>query len=98
MKVGVFVSDYSLNSDAIELVKDSGMGIIFVLNGVYHASIKENGNASALLGMTPRLYALKEDILTRGIKESDIDGRVKLVDYGEAVDLIFDEFEKIIWV
>jgi sulfur relay protein TusB/DsrH len=98
MKLGVFVSDYTLSVDTLERLTAEKLGIILVANGVYHATVKEGGKASSLLEKTPNLYALSEDIQTRGIQEGDVDKRVKLVNYGDVVDLIFNEYEKIAWL
>jgi len=98
MKLGVFVSDYKLSSDTLDRVKADKLGLIFVQNGVYHAASKENGKASSLLDMSSSLYALSEDIQIRGLKEADVDKRVKIVNYGDVVDLIFNEFDKIAWL
>jgi sulfur relay protein TusB/DsrH len=98
MKLGVFVSDYTLSVDTLERLTAEKLGIILVANGVYHATMKEGGKASSLLEKTPNLYALSEDIQTRGIQEGDVDKRVKLVNYGDVVDLIFNEYEKIAWL
>lgn len=98
MKLGVFVSDYTLSVDTLERLTAEKLGIILVANGVYHATAKEGGKASSLLEKTPNLYALSEDIQTRGIQEGDVDKRVKLVNYGDVVDLIFNEYEKIAWL
>ena len=98
MKLGIFVSDFKLTVDTIDRLKAEKLGIILVENGIYHATTKENGKASALLDKTPNLYALSEDIQIRGLKESDVDKRVKVVNYGDVVDLIFNEYEKLAWV
>lgn len=98
MKLGVFVSDFKLTSDALDRLKADSLGIIFVENGVYHATTKENGNASALLEKTANFYALAEDIQIRGMKDSEVDKKVKVVNYGDVVDLIFNEYDKIAWL
>lgn len=98
MKLGVFVSDYTLSVDTLERLTAEKLGIILVANGVYHATVQEGGKASSLLEKTPNLYALSEDIQTRGIQEGDVDKRVKLVNYGDVVDLIFNEYEKVAWL
>lgn len=98
MRLGVFVSDYKLTVDTLERLKAEKLGIIFVLNGVYHAALKENNKASSLLDKTSNLYALSEDMQTRGIKQSDVDKRVKIVSYSDVVDLIFNEYDKIAWL
>jgi sulfur relay protein TusB/DsrH len=98
MKLGVFVSDYAFTVDTLDRVKAEKLGIILVLNGVYHATTKVDGKASKLLDLTPNLYVLSEDITTRGLKESDVDSRVKVVNYGGLVDVIFNEFDKVAWL
>ncbi len=98
MKLGVFVSDFKLTADTLDRLKADKLGIILVQNGVYHATTKENGKASSLLDKTSNLYALSEDIQIRGMKDSDVDKRVKVVNYGDVVDLIFNEFDKVAWL
>lgn len=94
MKLGVFVSDYKMTGNLLERLKADG--IILVANGVYHAALKEGGKPSSLLDKTPRLYALSEDIETRGL--TGIDSRVKVVTYSDLVDLIFNDYEKLAWI
>jgi len=98
MKLGVFVSDFKLTVDTLDRLKAEKLGLILVQNGVYHATTKENGKASSLLDKTPNLYALSEDIQIRGLKETDVDKRVKVVNYSDVVDLIFNDYEKIAWL
>ncbi len=96
MKLGVFVSDYGAAGDTIQRLKPDG--IILVLNGVYHGFIKEAGKPSPLLGMAPKLYALLEDIETRGLSPAGVDGKVKVVNYGGLVDVMFNDFDKLAWL
>lgn len=98
MKLGIFVSDYKLTVDTLDRLKADKLGIILVQNGVYHAALKEDGKSSSLMDKTSNLYALSEDIQIRGIKDSDVDKRVKVVNYGDVVDLIFNEYDKIAWL
>lgn len=98
MKLGVFVSDYKLTTDTLDRIKADNLGIILVLNGVYHATVKEGGKASPLLDKTSNLYALSEDLQTRGIAESDVDSRVKVVTYGDVVDIMMNDYEKLAWL
>jgi sulfur relay protein TusB/DsrH len=98
MKLGIFVSDFKLSVDTLDRLKADKLGIIFVSNGVYHATTKEDGKASSLLDKTSNLYALSEDIQIRGMKDTDVDKRVKVVNYGDVVDLIFNEYDKIAWL
>lgn len=98
MKMGVFVSDYALPNDTLDRVKADGLGLILVANGVYHAALKQGGKPSALLDKTKDLYVLGEDLKTRGIAESAVDKRVKVVGYADVVDLIFNQYEKLAWL
>lgn len=98
MKLGVFVSDFKLTTDTLDRLKADKLGIILVQNGVYHATTKENGKSSSLLDKTSNLYALSEDIQIRGMKTTDVDKRVKVVSYGDVVDLIFNEYDKVAWL
>ncbi|MDA8326914.1 MAG: DsrH/TusB family sulfur metabolism protein [Nitrospiraceae bacterium] len=98
MKLGVFVSDYKIPVDTLDRMKADSLGIVLVLNGVYHAVIKEGGKESALLGKSPKIYALSEDLLTRGLSPEQVDKRVKVVDYNGLADVIFNDFEKVAWL
>ncbi len=98
MKLAVFVSDYRITVDTLEKLKPEKMGIILVQNGVYHATTKENGNPSPLLKTSADLYALSEDLETRGLGSSDVDSKVKVVTINDVVDLIFNDYEKTAWL
>lgn len=98
MKLGVLVSDYQLAPGSLDRLNADGLGIILVANGVYHAFLKEGGKPSAVLSKGTKVYALSEDMETRGLKASDMDGKVKAVNYSELVDLIFNDYEKLAWI
>ncbi|MCE5194887.1 MAG: sulfurtransferase complex subunit TusB [Nitrospiraceae bacterium] len=98
MKLGVLVSDYKLKNDLLDRIKAEKLGIILVANGVYHAALQEDGKPSFLLDKTPFLYVLSDDLKARGIDTKNIDNRIKIVDYDNIVDLIFNDYEKIIWL
>ncbi|MCX7794294.1 MAG: sulfurtransferase complex subunit TusB [Thermodesulfovibrionales bacterium] len=98
MKLGVFLSDYRTDTSILERLSPQKLGIILVGNGVYHAAIKEKGQASNVLNMKANFYVLKEDLETRGLSVSNLDSRVKPVTYSDVVDLIFNEYEKLIWM
>jgi len=98
MKLAVFVSDYRLNVDTLDRLNPSKLGIILVQNGVYHATVKENGASSSLLGKNADYYVLKDDLETRGLGSSDIISNIKIINYGDIVDLIFKEYEKTAWL
>jgi sulfur relay protein TusB/DsrH len=98
MKLGVFVSDYQTAVNTLDRLKSDTLGIFLVQNGVYHATLAENGKGSALLDAAPRVYALREDLETRGFAADAVDSRVKVVGYGDVVDLIFSEYPKLAWL
>ncbi len=97
MKLAVFVSDYRTSVDTIEKLKAEKLGIILVGNGVFHATVKENGNASPILNSSADLYALSEDLETRGLS-AKVDSKVKVVKYGDVVDLLFNDYDKTAWI
>jgi sulfur relay protein TusB/DsrH len=96
MKLGVFVSDYKMTVDTLDRMDTDGL--ILVLNGVYHATVKEGGNPSPLLDKSSNIYVLSEDLQARGIPESDVDSKAKVVTYEGLVDVIFNDYEKIAWL
>ena len=98
MKVGVFVSDYTLTVDTLDRLPGEGMGIILVENGVYHAAIKKDGQPSPVLEKATQIYALRDDLETRGYGEDAVDERVKVIGYGDIVDLIFNDYPKVAWL
>jgi sulfur relay protein TusB/DsrH len=98
MKLGVFVSDYQTAVNTLDRLKSDTLGIFLVQNGVYHATLAENGKGSALLDAAPRIYALREDLETRGFAADAVDSRVKVVGYGDVVDLIFSDYPKLAWL
>jgi sulfur relay protein TusB/DsrH len=97
MKLAVFVSEYRLTADTLDRLTAEKLGIVLVSNGVYHAATKENGSASALLEKSANIYALSEDLETRGLSDKVADN-VKVINYGDMVDLIMNDYEKIAWL
>lgn len=98
MKLGVFVSGYQLDVNTLERLKSDQLGVFLVQNGVYHATVLENGKSSAILDAAPRVYALREDLETRGFAADAVDSRVKVVGYGDVVDLIVNDYPKLAWL
>ena len=45
MKLGVFMSDYRTGADVVDRLSADKLGIIFVGNGIYRATLKEGGSA-----------------------------------------------------
>jgi sulfur relay protein TusB/DsrH len=98
MKLGVFVSSHKCGTEMIDRLSADKLGIIFVGNGVYRATVKEAGKADPLLQKTANFYVLADDLETRGFTSANIPGNVKVVSYGDVVDLIFNDYEKIVWI
>ncbi|RMG02399.1 MAG: sulfurtransferase complex subunit TusB [Nitrospirae bacterium] len=97
MKLAVFVNEYNEPS-IIDRLKAEKFGIVLVQNGVYHAALKKDGATSSLLGKDAEYYALSEDLQSRGISEDSVDPKVKVVNYEGLVDLIFNDYEKFMWL
>lgn len=98
MKLGLFVSDYSICNDTVDRLNAEDLGLILVLNGVYHATLKEGGKPCPLLDKAKNLYVLSEDLETRGIDAATVDSRAKVVTYSDLVDVIFNDYEQIAWL
>ena len=98
MKLGVFLSEYRAGADVLDRLTADKLGIILVGNGVYNAAVKENGKASSVLEKKASFYVLAEDLESRGFTAANVDSRVKVVTYGDVVDLIFNDYEKTIWI
>ncbi len=99
MKLVTFVSDYKMTVDTLDRLKPEKLGIVLVQNGVYHATTKENGNPSSMLNYSADYYVLREDLETRGLTADDvIDDKVKVIGFGDIVDLIFNDYDKTAWL
>ena len=97
MKLGVLLSNFRGDTAMLDRLTAEKLGIILVADAINHATVKENGKASSILDKSSNLYALSEDIETRGFSSADVDSRVKVITYNDLVDLIFNDYEKIIW-
>lgn len=99
MKLAVFLSDWRRTEDTLERMKADKLGIILVENGIYHAVVKENGKESPVLSKArATYYALSDDLETRGYTAANVNSKVKVVSYGDIVDLIMNEYEKSAWL
>jgi sulfur relay protein TusB/DsrH len=99
MKLAVFLSDWRRTEDSFERLKADKMGVILVGNGVYHAVVKENGKDSAVLSKAgASFYVLSDDLATRGYTPANVNSKVKVVSYGDIVDLIMNDYEKTAWI
>jgi sulfur relay protein TusB/DsrH len=99
MKLAVFLSDWRRTEDTFERMKADKMGVILVGNGIYHAVVKENGKDSPVLSKAgASFYVLSDDLTTRGYKPENVNSKVKIVSYGDIVDLIMKDYEKTAWI
>jgi sulfur relay protein TusB/DsrH len=99
MKLAVFLSDWRRTEETLERLKAEKMGIILVENGIYHAVVKESGKESPVLSKAgATFYALADDLETRGFTAANVSSKVKLVSYGDIVDLITNDYEKTAWL
>jgi sulfur relay protein TusB/DsrH len=88
-----------MNVDTLNRLKPEKLGIVLVQNGVYHATVKENGNPSSLLNYSADYYVLLNDLETRGLTADDvIDSKVKVIGFGDIVDLMFNDYDKTAWL
>ena len=99
MKVAVFLSDWRRTEDTFERMKADKMGVILVGNGIYHAVVKENGKDSPVLSKAgAQFYVLSDDLEIRGYTAANVNTKVKVVSYGDIVDLIMKDYEKTAWL
>ncbi len=98
MKLAAFVSDYRETVNTVDRLTAEKLGIVLVANGIYHATLKEDGKSSSILDKSAEFYVLQEDLETRGFTADDVDSKVKVVNYGDVVDLIMNDYEKSAWI
>jgi len=99
MKVAVFLSDWRRTEDTFERMKADKMGVILVGNGIYHAVVKEQGKDSPVLSKAgASFYVLADDLETRGYTSANVNSKVKIISYGDIVDLIMNDYEKTAWL
>ena len=99
MKLAVFLSDLRRTEDTYERLKAEKLGVILVENGIYHAVMKEGGKDSPVLSKAgATFYALADDLEMRGFTAANVNPKVKVVSYGDIVDLIMNDYEKTAWL
>lgn len=99
MKLAVFLSDWRRTEESLERMKADKLGIILVGNGIYHAVVKDGGKESPVLSKAgASVYALSDDLETRGFTAANVNSKVKVVGYGDIVDLIMNDYEKTAWL
>ncbi len=99
MKLAVFVSNWKSTENTLERLKADKLGVILVENGIYHAVIKENGKDSPVLSQVGASFSvLSDDLETRGYTAAQVNSKVKIISYGDIVDLIMNDYEKTAWL
>ena len=99
MKLAVFLSDLRRTEDTYERLKADKLGVILVENAIYHAVLKEGAKDSPVLGKAgASFYVLADDLETRGFTAAQVNPKVKVVSYGDIVDLIMNDYEKTAWL
>jgi sulfur relay protein TusB/DsrH len=99
MKLAIFLSDWRRTEDSFDRMKADKLGVILVGNGIYHAVVKENGKESPVLSKAgATFYALSDDLETRGYTAANVNSKVKVIGYGDIVDLIMNDYEKSAWL
>ena len=99
MKLAVFLSDWRRTENTLERLKADKLGVILVANGIYHAVTRENGKDSPVLSQAgASFYVLSDDLETRGFTASQVNSKVKVIGYGDIVDLIMNDYEKSAWL
>ena len=66
----------------LTLAKESGADLVLLQNGVYFAQKDRLGNFSGAV------YVLDDDKRLRGLKDSEMDARVKTIDYDKLTDIM----------
>ena len=66
----------------LTLAKESGADLVLLQNGVYFAQKERLGTSSG------SVYVLDDDKRLRGLKDSEMDDRVKKIDYDKLTDII----------
>jgi len=99
MKLAVFLSDWRRTEDSFERITAGNLGVILVGNGIYHAVVKEGGKDSPVLSKAgATFYVLSDDLETRGYTSANVNAKVKVIGYGDIVDLIMNTYEKSAWL
>jgi sulfur relay protein TusB/DsrH len=66
----------------VTLAKDGGADLVLLQNGVYFAQQERLGSFSGAV------YVLDDDKRLRGMKDTELDDRVKIIDYDRLTDII----------
>ncbi len=74
--------DTTDGATGVGLAKEGGADLVLVQNGVYFAQKERLGT------FTGTVYVLDDDKRLRGLKDAEMDARVKTIDYDKLTDII----------
>lgn len=73
------------------------MGVCLLQNAVLGGIDKETKmQTEALINLGINFYCLEEDLTMRGFDERDLHPHIQLYDYSDLVDLMMEEYDKVI--
>jgi sulfur relay protein TusB/DsrH len=75
------------------LAKDNDKGVLLFQDAVYYATMERF--REELLTHGYAVYALKDELAARGFDKAPIEG-VQTIDYDRAVELIMEEYDRVI--
>ncbi len=94
MAFAVFVNSIGcVDAVTLERLKVDDLRIVLVQDGVYHLFIKD----SPVKKKDAKVYVLKEDLESRGFSAENVSD-AEVVDYSKLVDLMMEEFNKMVWL
>ncbi len=93
MAFAIFIHSLNFDREIFDRLEIEDLRIVLVQDGVYHATIED----SPVFKKKAKVYILEEDMVARGIKKEDIKKDVEIVNYSKLVDLIMQEFDKVVW-
>ena len=74
--------DTTHGAKGVSLAKEGGADIVLLQNGVYFAQKERLGTFRG------NVYVLGDDKRLRGLKDSEMDGRAKIIDYDTLTEII----------
>ncbi len=93
MTFAILIHSLNFDPEIFERLNLEDMRIVLVQDGVYHATIEN----SPIFNKNAKIYVLEEDLIARGIKKEEIKKDIEIINYSKLVDLIMQEFDKIVW-
>jgi len=75
------------------IAKDNEKGVLLFEDAVYYATVEKK--RQNLLQKKFSIYVIKEELEARGYENFNADG-IEVIDYEKAVDIIMEEYDKVI--